>query len=103
MRLPANHSTRRSTNSWPGCSITLRTCATAPDTSAGSRSGASGTQNTPSGKRSLASAAACKASRVLPVPPGPGQRQQTHIGLLEQANHIGQLALPPQEGSRRHR
>ena len=37
----------------------------------GSRSGASGTQKTPSGKRSDASAAAWSASRVFPVPPGP--------------------------------
>ena len=36
-----------------------------------SRIGASGTKNTPSWKSSSSSAAACSASRVLPVPPGP--------------------------------
>ena len=43
----------------------------APSTSAGSRSAWSGTQKTPSGNSSTASAASWSASRVLPLPPGP--------------------------------
>ena len=42
-----------------------------PGTRAGSVSGASSTSHTPSGWASTASAAACRARRVLPVPPGP--------------------------------
>ena len=45
--------------------------AVSSSTSSGSRSAASGTQKTPSGKASAASPAACRARRVLPVPPGP--------------------------------
>ena len=47
------------------------TCAAVSSTSVESRRGASGTHQIPSGKESDASAAACSASRVFPVPPGP--------------------------------
>ena len=45
-------------------------------TSIGSRIGSSGTKKTPSAKSSETRAASWSDSRVLPVPPGPGQRQQ---------------------------
>ena len=42
----------------------------------GPTTGSRGTKKTPSGKSSIDSAATCSASRVLPVPPGPVERQQ---------------------------
>ena len=45
--------------------------ATSERTSSGSRSGASGAQNTPSGKPSDCIRHGLSASRVFPVPPGP--------------------------------
>ena len=46
-------------------------CDALSSTSAGSRSGARGTHQTPSGYPSDARPAACAARRVFPVPPGP--------------------------------
>ena len=56
------------------------------------------------GTASASSAAACSASRVLPVPPGPGQREQAHVVAREElSSDLGELPLPPEEGRRRHR
>ena len=70
-RRPASARARSSTGELSFPSMTLSAAATAGNTSAGSRSGAKGAQNTPSGYASDASAAACNASLVFPVPPGP--------------------------------
>ena len=63
------HSVR--VNARPGSSCTPSTCATALGTSDGSRIGARSMNQTPSAKRSSASAATCSDSRVLPRPPMP--------------------------------
>ena len=68
----------------------------------GSRSGASGTQKTPSGKRSDASAAACNASRVLPVPPGPVSVSR-RTSPRDSSSTSAQLSLPAQERRRGNR
>ena len=64
---------RRETSpiSRPACSATPSALAVVAGTTAGSRSAASGTHHNPSGNSSAASATACSASRVFPVPPGP--------------------------------
>ena len=58
------------------------------------QSAASGTHQTPCGYSSAAAAAACSASRVLPLPPGPGQRQQPHVVAREQRLHLAELVRP---------
>ncbi len=52
-------------------SLTPTVLAMVARTEPGSRMGARSTKYVPSTKRSLNSAPACSASRVLPVPPGP--------------------------------
>ena len=56
---------------WCGAAVTSRALASAPDTSAGSASGARSIQTTPSAKELVTSPAIASASRVLPTPPGP--------------------------------
>ena len=53
------------------------------------------TNQTPSGNSSATSAASWSDSRVLPVPPGPGQGQQA--GRREQRGGLGQLRLAADE------
>ena len=85
----------------PGRSRTSSAFATASSASAGSRSAASETHQTPSGTSSATSAAACSASRVFPVPPGPGERQQPDVLAAQQADDLVQLALAAEERRRR--
>jgi len=61
----------RSISGCPPISLTLNVCAMVATTRSGSLSGASGTKKTPSANISRSTAPACKASRVLPMPPGP--------------------------------
>ena len=75
-------------------------CDALSSTSAGSRSGAKGTHQTPSRYPSDARPAACAARRVFPVPPGPVSVSRRVP--VEQADDFGQLALAAQERRRRH-
>ena len=86
----------------PGRSRTSSALATASSASAGSRSAASETHQTPSGASSATSAAACNASRVFPVPPGPGERQQPDVVAAQQADDLVQLARAAEERRRRN-
>ena len=70
-RFAASASTSVSSTVTPGRSRTSSAFATASSASAGSRSAASEIHQTPSGRSSATSAAACSASLVFPVPPGP--------------------------------
>ena len=75
-------------------------CPAVSSTSSESRSDASDTQKTPSGKRSDASAAACRARRVLPVPPGPVSVNKPHVVPPHQREHLRQLTLTAQKRGR---
>ena len=55
----------------PDCSRSRSAVASALGRRSGSRTGAMSTNHTPFVKRSTPSAAACRASRVLPLPPEP--------------------------------
>ena len=78
-RLSTRSRSRFSARKWPRLSargtaplsLSPSACAIVGSTSSGSAIGASATKNTPCGKSSTSSAAACSPSRVLPVPPGP--------------------------------
>ena len=69
--------------------------STACGTSSASPTGASGTNQTPSGIWSASRAAASTASRVFPVPPGPVSDDQP--GLAEQLADPVQLVVPAHE------
>ena len=64
----------------------------------GISSGARGTQNTPSGKPSLASAAAWSESRVLPVPPGPVRVTSRTSSLRRSATTSASSRSRPRNG-----
>ena len=71
---------------------------------AGTRSGsetvASGTNQTPSGNASSDSAATCKASRVLPVPPGPVRVMSLASGSRDHFAQGGKLGFAADERGR---
>ena len=58
------------------------------------------TNQTPSGKASSRSAAACNARRVLPTPPGSRDGQQPDVIPAEEVDNAGNLILPPEKGGR---
>ena len=60
-----------SLSGWSARSGTFSAWAMAGSTSAGSRSGASATNTTPSPKSDFNASATARATRVLPTPPGP--------------------------------
>ena len=72
-------------------------CAIVSVTSAGSRTAASPTQKTPAMNVGTRSAAASRASRVLPEPPGP-QSVTMRVPLLSMFDDLVSLYLPPHEG-----
>ena len=76
-RLSSSSSISRSPMCSASASCAPSVCAIVSTTSAGSRSAASPTQKTPALNSRTSSAAASIASRVLPEPPGPGQRDET--------------------------
>ncbi len=80
----------------------LTTARSCRRTRPGSRSGASPTQKTPFLTSGTSSAAASIASRVLPEPPAPGERQQAHA-VAEQRDHLRALPLSSDERARRPR
>ena len=69
--LSRRYSTSVSSALSPGWSRSPSACAITGTTSSGSRTGASWTKAAPLANRSLRPPASCRASRVLPVPPGP--------------------------------
>ena len=77
-------------------------CAIVSATSAGSRSEASPTQNTPALNSGTSSAAASIASRVFPVPPGPVSVTSRAPSANERDN-LRHLALAADEARRRPR
>ena len=89
---------RVSSSGRSGSSRTPSTCAVSLRPAPGRGCGASSTNQTPSGTRAIASAAACSESRVLPSPPVPSSVSSR--GLREQALDLGELALAADE--RRH-
>ena len=51
----------------------------------------------PTLKRSRSRSPKANASRVLPIPPGPGERHQRHVGPLDQAVNLVDRLLPPEQ------
>ena len=86
----SKYATNVSDSGSPGNSRTTSTRATDEITKPGSRTGAKDTKKTPLSHSSNSSAAACNASRVLPIPPGPvsvssrtaGSRSNAVISLI---------------------
>ena len=94
---PERWATSVSSSGVPGSSLTASARASEGSRSSGSRSGASGTQKMPSGKDSDASAAACRASRVLPVPPGP-VKVRSRVRLVRSSTTSDSSRSRPRKG-----
>ncbi len=86
------------TSGRPPASRTPSTPATAEATRAGSRTGARGTNQTPSGKAPATSSATRSASRVLPTPPGPVRVSRRTPSWRSAGDGVGDLALAADEG-----
>ena len=77
----------------PSCSAIIGT------TSAGSRTGASGTKTVPASASSARNRASSIENRVLPVPPGPDDREHPRVTVEPQGGGLEELVLAAEEVS----
>ncbi len=87
---------------WPRLCCSASACAIACGTQLGVRHGRERHEAGPVGELAGdARAPTSSASRVLPVPPGAGERQQAHAGSQEQRPHLLELAAAADERRQR--
>ena len=81
----------------PGCSLTPRVSATTRGTSLDEVMLVRSMSHAPDRPRSASCCAAARASRVLPIPPGPDQRDDR--GLCQSAGDDVEVLITPDEAS----
>ena len=101
-RFAASASTSVSSTVKPGRSRTSSAFATESSASAGSRSGASETHQTPSGSVLGDLGRRLQRQPRLPCPAGTGERQQPNVLAAQQADNLVELALAAEKRRRRN-
>ena len=97
-RFAASVATTDSATVLSGCSTTSSAFAKVAGSNEGSRSGASPTQYTPSGKDPATAAAACTTRRVFPVPPVPVRVRRRRSGRPRSSTTEASSCSRPRNG-----